>query len=533
MQNIAYSNTSDAPPSNVTINWTFNDGNYGAQGDGGALAAIGSTTVNIIAVNDAPTSLNTTVITNEDTAKALTLLDFPFNDIDTESALFNVKITTLPTKGTLTLDGVKVTANQEISTTDINSGKLIFTPEANANGSNYSFFGFEVSDGTAYSISANKVTINVTAVNDAPIITSGSAGTVEENVSLATIIYDANASDVDTGTTLNYSLSGTDTALLNIDSRSGKVTLKASANYEEKNSYDFNVIASDGILNATKAVTVSVININEAPTSTNTTITTNEDTPTVLSLTNFAFNDVDVGSTFLKIKITTLPIKETLKLDGVAVTANQEISVADINSGKLIFTPKANANGTGYTSFEFKVSDGTAYSISANKITIDVTAVRDDMNLIGTAFNDTLNGDTIDKGSYDTLNGLAGNDILNGKLGNDTMTGGAGKDTFVFNTTLSTINIDTITDFNAADDTIHLENAIFTKLKAKGILNIDYFKADNTGNAIDGNDYILYNTSTGVLSYDADGNGTGSAIQIALIGTITHPTLSVSDFVVI
>ena len=49
-----------------------------------------------------------------------------------------------------------------------------------------------------------------------------------------------------------------------------------------------------------------------------------------------------------------------------------------------------------------------------------MTPVRDDLNLVGTAGNDTLNGDLIDAGSYDTLSGLAGNDILNGLAGNDT-----------------------------------------------------------------------------------------------------------------
>jgi serralysin len=54
MQQIAYANTSDAPPATVQIDWTFNDGNTGAQGIGGALSVTGSTTVQITAVNDAP-----------------------------------------------------------------------------------------------------------------------------------------------------------------------------------------------------------------------------------------------------------------------------------------------------------------------------------------------------------------------------------------------------------------------------------------------------------------------------------------------
>ncbi len=58
MQQIAYSNSSDVPPASVQIDWTFSDGNTGAQGSGGALAATGSTTVSITAVNDVPTITN-------------------------------------------------------------------------------------------------------------------------------------------------------------------------------------------------------------------------------------------------------------------------------------------------------------------------------------------------------------------------------------------------------------------------------------------------------------------------------------------
>lgn len=54
MQQIAYANLSDAPPSKVQIDWTFSDGNTGAQGTGGTLKVTGSTMVTIVGRNDAP-----------------------------------------------------------------------------------------------------------------------------------------------------------------------------------------------------------------------------------------------------------------------------------------------------------------------------------------------------------------------------------------------------------------------------------------------------------------------------------------------
>ncbi len=65
---IAYANNSDAPPASVQIDWTFSDGNTGAQGSGGALSVVGSTTVAITAVNDAPYMPGVPLgSTNEDT----------------------------------------------------------------------------------------------------------------------------------------------------------------------------------------------------------------------------------------------------------------------------------------------------------------------------------------------------------------------------------------------------------------------------------------------------------------------------------
>ena len=75
LQQIAYANASDAPPASVQINWVLDDGNTGAQGTGGALQALGSTTVAITAVNDAPVLDNSGVmslaaISEDDTANA-------------------------------------------------------------------------------------------------------------------------------------------------------------------------------------------------------------------------------------------------------------------------------------------------------------------------------------------------------------------------------------------------------------------------------------------------------------------------------
>jgi Ca2+-binding RTX toxin-like protein len=147
---------------------------------------------------------------------------------------------------------------------------------------------------------------------------------------------------------------------------------------------------------------------------------------------------------------------------------------------------------------------------------------------------DTLNGgngnDTL-KGSEgnDILNGVAGNDILAGGTGNDILTGGIGIDNFVFDTLFNAINnVDIVTDFSSIDDTITLENAIFTRFSITGNLAADNFVIGTS--AQDSNDFVIYDNA-GNLFYDADGNGAAAQIKIASLTGI--PSITAADFVII
>ena len=88
------------------------------------------------------------------------------------------------------------------------------------------------------------------------------SGSVAENASASTVIYDADASDEDAGDSVTFSVSGTDQGLVEIDPENGEVTLRSSADYETKDTYSFNVIATDdGDLSDEQPVTVSVIDM--------------------------------------------------------------------------------------------------------------------------------------------------------------------------------------------------------------------------------------------------------------------------------
>ena len=116
--------------------------------------------------------------------------------------------------------------------------------------------------------------------------------------------------------------------------------------------------------------------------------------------------------------------------------------------------------------------------------------------------------------------------------GNDTLTGAAGADTFLFNTALNAAtNVDHITDF-ASEDTIDLENAVFTALTTTGTLAASaFFSAAGATSAHDADDRIVYNTTTGALFYDADGVGGVAAVQFAVLDN--HAALTNADFVVV
>ncbi len=141
----------------------------------------------------------------------------------------------------------------------------------------------------------------------------------------------------------------------------------------------------------------------------------------------------------------------------------------------------------------------------------------------GEGGDDTLNGDY----GSDNLAGGEGHDILIGGSDNDILSGGAGKDVFVFNTWVHKVyNKDKIVDWSAKDDTIRLDNDIFTKLKKVGKLQSKYFTLG--AKAKDKNDYVGVNKKTGDVWYDKNGDKPGEQVIFANIGK--KKAVSASDF---
>ncbi len=119
------------------------------------------------------------------------------------------------------------------------------------------------------------------------------------------------------------------------------------------------------------------------------------------------------------------------------------------------------------------------------------------------------------------ITGNSGANVLSGLGGNDTLTGGDGSDYFVFDTGLSpTANVDRITDFRPWSDKIRLDNAVMAGLgPTLGVLGAGKFWSSTTGLAHDSDDRIIYETDTGRLFYDSNGNAAGGAVLFAVLST--------------
>jgi len=187
-------------------------------------------------------------------------------------------------------------------------------------------------------------------------------------------------------------------------------------------------------------------------------------------------------------------------------------------------TVEANVNyaiGKGVHIETLKARDAgstTALKLTGNEIRQTIT---------GNAGANTLKG----LGGDDTISGGDGDDFLHGGTGNDTLSGGVGIDKYVFDTTLNgTSNVDTITSFSSTDE-FRLSAEIFTAIGALGTLLSAAFASNNSGNAGDTSDRIIFEKDTGEVYYDFNGSTSGGGVLFAIVDA--NLSLSNSDFIIV
>nr|WP_320051347.1 cadherin domain-containing protein [uncultured Desulfuromonas sp.] len=169
--------------------------------------------------------------------------------------------------------------DQALFQIDSSSGLLLFNtapdyeiPE-DSDGNNVYLVEVTATD-TLGASATQSLSIHVTNVNEAPvIIRNTSEGFVTFNLyENSTVVTTVIASDQDITDTLIYSLSGgNDQTLFQIDSQTGVLVFSHAPDYENpadsdsNNTYEVQVMVTDGLLSDTLPVTVNVLDIDENP----------------------------------------------------------------------------------------------------------------------------------------------------------------------------------------------------------------------------------------------------------------------------
>ncbi|MEP0987186.1 hypothetical protein, partial [Ekhidna sp.] len=241
--------------------------------------------------NAAPVITGSTVSTTEDTPTSIVESDLGYSDGDSDP-LVKIRISALPISGTLFLDtspfegdydaGEEVVISQEITLSDINNGYFMFVGDQDDNGISYASFDFQANDGTDYSSDAT-ITIDVTAVNDAPVFTLGSDINADDNTKSYTItgfMSSYNDGDPDATQNLSVTVSADDVTLFDvqpdINTSTGDLSFTVANNKSDVDTITVTLTDDGGTLNggANSTVKKFAIRIFDEPQSTLETIPT-------------------------------------------------------------------------------------------------------------------------------------------------------------------------------------------------------------------------------------------------------------------
>ena len=310
---------------NADFNGSDSFGFTVSDGQGGSNTYVYS--VSVAPVNDAPVSANGSGVVDED----ITLISVlpAASDADGDPVTYSL-------------------ANDSVhGSVQVNpDGTFKYTPKANFNGPDS--FDFTVSDGQGGS-NTYTYSIDVAAVNNAPIAANGSGSTLEDTALISSLPA---SFDVD-GDRVTYALV-TDVShgsvLINAD---GTFTYTPNPDYNGPDGFTFLVQDGEGGSN-TYSYSIDVTAVNDAPAASDAAASGNEDT-----VIGGQVAAIDVDSPSLTYAVVTGP-------QHGALTFNAD--------GSFSYTPAANYNGG--DSFTFKANDGQLDSNTAT-VTLTIAPVND------------------------------------------------------------------------------------------------------------------------------------------------------------
>ncbi len=350
--------------------------------------------------------------------------------------------------------------------------------------------------------------------NAAPTDITLSASAVLENTPAGTVVATLGAVDPDSpGGPFTFALLDDAGGLFALDGNALKIA--AALNFEDPNApktFALTVQATDpGGKSFTKALALSLANVNEAPSGLSLSAATAKELSkagTVVGSLSAADPDTgdalayelvdDAGGRF-QIVGDQLQVRNGVKLD-YEQEKSHAVTVRAVDGGDLATTK--------------------SFTVRVGNVGTEKTS--------GTSAADVIVGG----GGRDTLGG--GGDRLNGGAGKDQLSGNSGKDAFLFTTKPGSSNVDVLRDVSSKDDAIWLENAVFKGLGSGSLakprkLSSDAFHVGSA--AADAEDRDIYDTATGSLFYDRDGTGAAAAVKFAVVAKKT--ALAFHDFFVI
>lgn len=359
------------------------------------------------------------------------LITVPYTVTDNAGATStaNLVITVIGTGDAPTIDGTltgtvredtTLTATGTLTVSDPDAGQSLFTAQSNVPGT---FGSFSISAAGVWTytlangspnvqalpagsavtenfvvVSADgtprTVVVTVNGINDAPVAQAASLSVAE---GAGTVVGSVLATDVDSGSLLDFALMGVAPPGLSFNSDGSYSFDPADPAYQSLGAgqtqlitVPFTVTDETGATSAASLV-ISVTGSNAAPTATGGSIAGVEDSTLAIGWSAFGVSDAD--STALSIQLTSLPADGTLQyFDGsawVSAAANQTVSRADIDAGRLRFVPDANESGDGsfaaggignlnqdYARIGFRPYDGNSFGATAT-LAIDIQPVAD------------------------------------------------------------------------------------------------------------------------------------------------------------
>jgi T1SS-143 domain-containing protein len=356
----------------VVFNYAISDG---------TVSVANSLTVTVNGSNDAPVANDDSFTVAEDTPLTITLAELLANDTDVDGDTLTISTLSGASNGTLSVVG----------------GNIVFTPNANYNGP--ASFTYTISDNKG-GFTSGQVSINITPVNDAPVIQSvvaaapiaeaadASQQDIEPTVGQL-VVLDRDPGDVlditvgsPTITWIGGTLDPAAEAALLAALGTGRLSLPSSvvatgASQTMDYTWDpvaadldflavghtltvsYTVVIDDGEeSSSTETITFTINGTNDAPVANDDNFTVAEDTPLTITLADLLANDTDVDG-------------DILTISTLSGASNGTLSVV---GGNIVFTPNANYNGP--ASFTYTISDGKG-GFASGQVSINVTPVND------------------------------------------------------------------------------------------------------------------------------------------------------------